>query len=167
MQDIKEIEFRDNGSNANTKISFEVRTTALRPCLHTEGFSLYPHRTSHKENLRRGICSYKLRVYNSSLQHNHLYSRGKTLSQNKITSTQRGIGIKPNHNHLYTNRDRYKAKPQLQSPLHKRDEPNPKQRKDYNLSDHNRPQTILGDHIRPQTIFLTKQDPIDRIRCDS
>jgi len=41
MQDIREIEFRDSGSNANTKICFEVRTTALHPCLHTEGFPLH------------------------------------------------------------------------------------------------------------------------------
>ena len=43
MQDIREIEFTDSGSNANTKICFEVRATALRPRLHTEGFSLYVH----------------------------------------------------------------------------------------------------------------------------
>ena len=41
MQDIKEREFRDSESIANTKICFEVRTTALRPCLYTEEFSLY------------------------------------------------------------------------------------------------------------------------------
>ena len=40
MQDIREIEFSDSGSNANTKICFEVRVTALRPRLHTEEFSL-------------------------------------------------------------------------------------------------------------------------------
>ena len=40
---------------------------------------------------------------------------------------------------------------------------NPKQRKDYNLGDHNRPQTTLGDLNRPQTIIPTKQHPIDRI----
>ena len=48
MQDVREKEFRDSGSNANTKIYFEVRATALRPRLHTEGFLLYPHRTFHK-----------------------------------------------------------------------------------------------------------------------
>ena len=31
MQDIREIELRDSGSNANNKICFEVRVTALRP----------------------------------------------------------------------------------------------------------------------------------------
>ena len=31
---------RDSGSNANTKICFEVRATALRSRLHTERFSL-------------------------------------------------------------------------------------------------------------------------------
>jgi len=56
MQDIREIEFRDSGSNANTKICFKVRATALRPRLHTEGFSLYrPHRTSYTGNLHWGF----------------------------------------------------------------------------------------------------------------
>jgi len=49
MQDIGEIELRDSGSNANTKICFKVQTTALRPRLHTERFSLRLHRTYHKE----------------------------------------------------------------------------------------------------------------------
>ena len=48
MQDIREIELRDSGSNANTKIWFEIQATALRSHLHTEGFSLCPHRTFHK-----------------------------------------------------------------------------------------------------------------------
>jgi len=42
-QDIRELEFRDSGSNVNNKICFEVRATALRPRLHTEGFPLYVH----------------------------------------------------------------------------------------------------------------------------
>ena len=104
MQDIREIEFRDSESNTNTKIYFEIRATALRPRLHTEGFPLRPHMTSHKGNLYRGICNYKRGVYNSTLQHNHLYSRGKVRIQNSITSTQEGW-----------------AQRQLQSPLHKRD----------------------------------------------
>ena len=51
-------------------------------------------------------------------------------------------------------RDGHKAK--LQSPLHKKDKTKSKQRKDYKLGDHNRPQTTLSDHNRPQIIFLTK-----------
>ena len=43
MQDIKEREFRDSGSIANTEICSEVRATALHARLHTEGFSLYIH----------------------------------------------------------------------------------------------------------------------------
>ena len=43
MQGIKEREFRDSGSIANTEICFEVRATALRPRLHTERFSLCVH----------------------------------------------------------------------------------------------------------------------------
>ena len=41
MQDIREIEFKDSGPNANNKICFKVRVTTLRPRLHTEGFSLH------------------------------------------------------------------------------------------------------------------------------
>ena len=48
MQDIREIELRDSGSNENNKIYFEVRAIALRPHLHTEGFPQCPHRTFHK-----------------------------------------------------------------------------------------------------------------------
>ena len=39
----------DSGSNANTEIYFEVRANAIHPRLHTEGFSLRPHRTFRKE----------------------------------------------------------------------------------------------------------------------
>jgi len=38
MRDIREIEFRDSGSNVNNRICFEVQTTALRPRLIIEGF---------------------------------------------------------------------------------------------------------------------------------
>ena len=99
MQDIREIEFRDSRSITNTKICFEVRVTTLRPRLHTEGFPLYVHtepptkRTSTEE-----FATTNLGVYNSSLQHNHLYTRGKARSQN--------------NNHLYTKRDEHKAKQQ-------------------------------------------------------
>ena len=39
---------RDSGSNANTKIYFEVRATNLRLRLHTKGFPLCPHKIFHK-----------------------------------------------------------------------------------------------------------------------
>ena len=48
MQDIREIELRDSGSNTNIKICFEVRVTALHPRLQTEGFPLRPHMIFHK-----------------------------------------------------------------------------------------------------------------------
>ena len=76
MKDIREIELRDSGSNANNRICFEVRDTALRPRLHTEGFSLYVHtRPSTKGPLLRNYNSI-LGVQYSSLKHNHLYTRG-------------------------------------------------------------------------------------------
>ena len=47
IQNIREIEFRDSRANANNKICFEIRATALRPRLHTEEFSLCPHSDLH------------------------------------------------------------------------------------------------------------------------
>ena len=45
MHKVKE-RVRESGSIVNTRICFEVRDTALRPRLHTEGFPLScPHRT--------------------------------------------------------------------------------------------------------------------------
>ena len=92
MLDIREIEFRDSGSNANTKKCFEVRATALRPRLHTEGFSLHPHRTPIK-----GTSIEEFAITNLEYT---------TPLSNTITSTQEA---------------RYKVKTQSQSPLHKRD----------------------------------------------
>ena len=49
----REIELRDSGWHANTKIHFEVRATVLRPCLHTEGSTMstqdLPQRDLHWE----------------------------------------------------------------------------------------------------------------------
>ena len=90
MQDIREIEFRDSGSNVNNKICFEVRATALRPRLHTERFSLRPHRTSHTGNLHREICNYKVGVYNSSLNTTTSTQEARYKAKTTITSTQEG-----------------------------------------------------------------------------
>ena len=89
IQDIREIAFRDSGSNANTKICFEVPATALRPHLHTEGFSLCHKGPSTKGPPLRNYNS-TLGVHYSSLKHDHLYTRW--------------IGTKPKlkHNYLYT-----------------------------------------------------------------
>ena len=55
MLNERERELRDSESIANNKICFEVRDTALRPRLNTEGFLLYrPHRTSHTGKLHWG-----------------------------------------------------------------------------------------------------------------
>ena len=107
MQDIREKKFRDSRSNTNSKICFEVRATALRPRLYTEGFLLYVYTgPSTKEPPPRSYNS-TLGVYYFTLKYNHLYTREQ--------------GTKPNHNHLYTRGKRHKAKTQPQSPLHKRD----------------------------------------------
>ena len=165
MQGIRERKFRDSRSIANTKICFEVRATALRPRLHIEGFLLCPNRTSHTGNLHRGICNYKVRSTQLSLQDNHLFKRGNAQSQNNnhlytrgikaqsqtitsITYTQRGITTNPKQNHLYT-RHKAKSNERLQ------------------LCDHNRPQTTLVDLNRPQTIFLIKTRSYRYDRDDS
>ena len=62
MLDIREIELRDIGSNANTKICFEVRATAICPRLHTEGFSLCPH------DLPQGTSIEKLQLNTGNTQ---------------------------------------------------------------------------------------------------
>jgi len=82
MQDIKTIELRDSGSNANTEICFEVRATTLRPRLHTEGFPLCPHRTFHKVTSTKEL---QLNNWSTQLlsQTHHLYTRGKAQSQSK------------------------------------------------------------------------------------
>ena len=83
MQDIREIEFRDNGLNTNTKIYFEVRATALRvPAFTHKDFHYVHTRPSTKGAPPRNYNS-TLGVHNSSLKHNHLYTRGKAQSQSK------------------------------------------------------------------------------------
>ena len=116
---MRERELRDSGSIANSKICFEVRATTLRLRLHTEGFLLCPHRTSHTGNLHRGITTlhleyttplsntttstqevrHKVKTTITSTQEGWLQSqititshkRDKAQSQTTITSTQKGI----------------------------------------------------------------------------
>ena len=88
MQDIREIELRESGSNANNKICFEIRVTALRSRVHIEGFPLYIHTGPSTKGPPLRNYNTTLGVHYSSLKYNHLYIRG--------------IDTKPNHNHLYT-----------------------------------------------------------------
>ena len=87
MQDIKERKFRDSGLIANTEIYFEIRATALRPRLHTEGFPLYVHtglptQGTSTEDLGNTNLEYTTPLSNT----NNLYTRGKTLSHTRSTS---------------------------------------------------------------------------------
>jgi len=80
-------ELRESGSNANTKICFEVRTIALRPRLHTEGFSLFVHtglptQGTSIEDLGNTTLEYTTPLSNN----NNLYTRGKALSHTRSTS---------------------------------------------------------------------------------
>ena len=81
MQDIK----RDSGSNANTEIYFKVRATALRSHLHTEGFSLCPHKRPSTKGPPSINYNSKFGVHNSFFKYNHLYTREKaqSLAQSK------------------------------------------------------------------------------------
>ena len=65
----------------------------------------------HKEPSLR-IWQIQLGVHNSSLQQNNLYTRGKA---QQLSPHTRGIGTKPNNNHLFTKRD--KAQSQTDQPL--------------------------------------------------
>ena len=102
MQDIREIELRDRGSNTNNKICFEVRVTAL-PAFTQKDFHYVHTRSSTKGPPLRNYNS-TLGVRYSSLKHNHLYTRGigTKLKHNHLYT--RGIGTKQKlkHNHLYT-----------------------------------------------------------------
>ena len=66
MQDIREIEFRDRGSNANTKICFEVQATAHVPAFTQKDFHYVQTRPFTKEHPLRNYNS-TLEVHNSSL----------------------------------------------------------------------------------------------------
>jgi len=118
MQDIREIMFRDSRSNANNKICFEIRATALRPAFTQKDFYYVHTRPSIKGPSPRNYNS-TLGVHYSSLNHNHLYTRGIGTKPKLNHLYTRGIGTKPKLNHLYTRGTRHKAKPQ--SPLYKRD----------------------------------------------
>ena len=127
MKDMREIEFRDSESNANNKICFEVRATALRSCLHTEGF--YVHIGPSTKGPPPKNCNSTPGVHNSSLKYNHLYTRGTCKKANHNHPYTRGTRHKAKLNHLYTREIRYKANTQPQSPLHKRDRHKPKAKK--------------------------------------
>ena len=100
MQNIREIELRDSGSNTNNK----VRATALRPRLQTEGFPLCPHRTFYKgtstEELQLHTWSTLLLSQIQSPLHKRdrpkaitqspLHKRDKAQSQTTTASTQEG-----------------------------------------------------------------------------
>ena len=119
MQDIKEREFRDSGSITNTEICFELRATTLRPHLHTEGFPLYPHRTSHTGNLHWGFTITNLGVHNSSLQQQpplhkrqdtkpkqqsplHKTDRDKAKQWSPLYKRDKALSQHSNDNHLFT-----------------------------------------------------------------
>ena len=91
MQDIKSKELREKYPSTNTIICFEVRATALHPCLHTEGFS-HPLRIFHK-----GTSTEKLQL-----------TTGSTQFQLSHTSTQEG-----------RHKAKHKAKKNLQLGDHK------------------------------------------------
>ena len=136
MQDIREIELRDSGSNANNNIS------RFEPLLYVPAFTQkdfhYVYLDLPQRDLHQGITTLQLEY--TTLNHNHLYTRGictkPKFKHNHLYT--RGIGTRPklNDNHVYTRGIGAK----------------PKQKRDYNLGDHNRPQTILGDHNRPQIL---------------
>jgi len=180
IQDIREIEFRDSGSNTSTKICLRFEPLLYIPAFTQKNFHYVhtgpPTKGTSTEEFAITNLEYTTPLSNTTTSTQEARHKAKThspprkrdgqkakpqsplhkrwaQSQTTITSTQEGQGTKPNrnHDHLYTRGIRHKAKA--------------KER--LQLGDHNRPQTTLGDLNRPQIIFLTKQDPIDRIRDDS
>ena len=98
MYNIRGIEFRDSGSITNTKICFIVRATALRPRLHIEGFPLYVHTGLPTQGTSLRIWQIKSRstqLLSPTTQPLH-----KRLGTTIITSTLKGMGTKPNNDHL-------------------------------------------------------------------
>jgi len=75
MQDIKEMRVERKDPNANMRICFKVRATALRLRLHTEGFSLYPHRTFHKGTSTEELQQYEREYTTPPLKHKPLHKR--------------------------------------------------------------------------------------------
>ena len=151
-------EFRDSGSNANTKICFEIRATALCPCLHTEGFPLYrPHKDFPQGTSTEDLGNTK-RKFTTPLSNN-------------TTSTQE---VRHNTNHLYTQRDRHLAKqdqPLTREIRLKTKQQSPLHLEGFQLNFHNylslegfqhkykKVFTTLGDHKDHKPIFSLKQDP--------
>ena len=64
---MREIEFRDSGSNANTKICFEIRATALRHAFTQKDFYYF-----HTGPPTQGASTEELQLYTWSIQ---LYSQ--------------------------------------------------------------------------------------------
>ena len=69
----RELEIMDQSQTQ--VICFEVRATALRPRLHTEGFPLTcPHRTPTQGTSTEDLGKLQYGVHNSSLNQNNLYT---------------------------------------------------------------------------------------------
>ena len=85
------LEIVDQSQTSRYVSRFEPLSTS--PPSHRRIFTIRPHMTSYTGNLHWGFGKNKLGVHKSSLQQNKLYTRGWH-----------------NNNHLYTKRDRHKAK---------------------------------------------------------
>ena len=104
MQDTREIEFRDSGSNANTEICFEVRAM-----LYILAFTQKDFYYVHTGHFTKGTSVEEFAITNLDYT---------TPLSNTTTSTQEARH-KAKTQSLLHKRDGHKAK--LQSPLHKRD----------------------------------------------
>jgi len=86
IQDIREIELRDSGSNANNKICSRFKPLLYVPAFTQKDFHYVHIGPSTKGPPLRNYNS-TLRVHYSSLKHNHLYTRGIDTSQSKENIT--------------------------------------------------------------------------------
>ena len=89
MQDIKERELRDSGSNANTKICFKVRALLYVPAFTQKDFHYIVHTGLPTQGTSAEDLGNTTLEYTTPLSNKHnLYTRGKAQQQSPFT---RGI----------------------------------------------------------------------------
>jgi len=102
MQDIREIELKIVNQTQTPRYVSRFEPLLYVPAFTQKDFHYVHTGTPTKGTSTEEFTITKLGIHNSSLQHNHLYTRGKVQSQNNNHLYTRGIGTKPNYNHLYT-----------------------------------------------------------------
>ena len=82
MQDVREIKLRDSGQTQTQRYVSRFEALLYVPAFTQKDFS-YIHTRPFTEGPLLRNYNLTLGVDNSSLKHNHLYTRGQAQSQNK------------------------------------------------------------------------------------